>query len=146
MMRPPQQPRTQERLESFPVYQAARKLFDDFWTDSELMGKDHRGQELSQLQLRSLDSICANMELGFGRGFTEELPRYLQIACGNAIESRGRYGRCGHLLPADVLKQRLAALDQIISSLAEAVKTVEAKQKQGSPSAISRHLPPDTAQ
>src|ERR1017187_10971636 len=111
------QSRSQDRLESFCIYQIARQLFDDFWTDSELLGKDYRGRELVKQQVRSLDSICANMEEGFGRCFGKELPQHLKIFRGEARESQGRYARCHHLLPADLLNQRIATLDHIIGGL-----------------------------
>ena len=90
------QSHSQDRLESFGIYQLARQLFDDFWTDSELLGKDYRGRELAKQQVRSLDSVCANIEEGFGRGFNKELPQHLKIARGEARESQGRYARCHH--------------------------------------------------
>ena len=76
------------RLESFGIYQIACQLFDDFWADSDILMKDYRGRELMKQQVRSLDSICANIEEGFGRGFGKELPQHLEIARGEARESR----------------------------------------------------------
>ena len=81
-------PADADRLESFGIYQLARWLFDDFWNDSEILGRDYRGRELSKQQIRSLDSICANMEEGFGRGFGKELPQHLKISRREARESR----------------------------------------------------------
>jgi hypothetical protein len=52
---------THDRLESFGIYGLARQLFDDFWQDSEILGKDYRGRELVKQQTRSLDSVCANI-------------------------------------------------------------------------------------
>ena len=67
-----------DRLANYGIYQLARQLFDNFWTDSEVMGKDYRGRELVKQQVRSLDSICANIEEGFGRGFKKEALRVLE--------------------------------------------------------------------
>jgi len=64
-----------DRLESFGIYGLARQLFDDFWKDSEILGKDFRGPELCKQQVRSLDSICSNIEEGYGRGFGKELSK-----------------------------------------------------------------------
>jgi four helix bundle protein len=146
------QSRSQDRLESFGIYQIACHLFDDFWADSELLGKDYRGRELVRQQVRSLDSVCANMEEGFGRGFGKELPQHLKISRGEARESRGRYARCNHLLPADLLNQRLATLDHIIGGLTNTINTIEAKQKNEPdasvtrhPSPVTRHSPPVTS-
>ena len=120
-------PSSDDRLESFGIYQLACQLFDDFWADSEILGKDYRGRELVKRQVRSLDSICANIEEGYGRGFGKEWPQHLKIARGEARESRGRYRRSRHLLPAEVMTKRLATLDQIIGGLTHTINTVEQK-------------------
>lgn len=116
-----------DRLEEFRVYQMARQLFDVFWDDSEILGRDVRGRELVRQQVRSLDSICANIEEGYGRGFGKEWPQYLRIARGSARESRGRYERCARLLTAEILEQRTAALNQIIGGLTKTIVTAERK-------------------
>src|SRR5437867_6532959 len=97
-----------DRLESFGIYKLACQLFDDFWGDSEILGKDYRGRELCKQQVRSLDSVCSNIEEGYGRGFSKELPQYLKISRGEARESRGRYERCRYLLPAEIIAKRVA--------------------------------------
>ena len=116
-----------DRQESFGIYQLARRLFEDFWNDSEILSRDYRGRELSKQQIRSLDSICANMEEGFGRGFGKELPQHLKISRGEARESRGRYERCRHLLPPETIAQRVAALTHIIGGLSKTIQTIEAR-------------------
>jgi four helix bundle protein len=121
-----------DKLESFGIYQLARRLFEDFWNDSEIMNKDHRGRELSKQQVRSLDSVCANMEEGFGRGFGKELPQHLKISRGEARESRGRYERCGHLLPPEIVAQRVATLSHIIGGLSKTIQTIENRSRQRS--------------
>ena len=114
-----------DRLESFGIYRLACQLFDEFWSDSEILGKDYRGRELSKQQVRSLDSICANIEEGYGRGFGKELPQHMKIARGEARESKGRYIRCRYLLPEDLIAQRLAMLDRIIGGLTQSINTIE---------------------
>jgi four helix bundle protein len=141
-----------DRLESFGIYQLARQLFEDFWDDSELLGKDYRGRELSRQQVRSLDSVCANIEEGYGRGYGNELPQHLKISRGEARESRGRYERCSRLLPAKVVAERIATLDYIIGGLTNTIRTIEAKQSVASspqpaprhPSPVTRHSSPVT--
>ncbi len=120
-------PTPNDSLANFGIYKLACQLFDDFWKDSEILGKDYRGREIVKQQVRSLDSICANIEEGFGRGFGKELPQHLKIARGEARESRGRYERCKHLLPADLIEQRAACLSQIIGALTNTIKTIESK-------------------
>jgi four helix bundle protein len=119
----------QPRLESFGIYKLACQLFDDFWADSEILGRDYRGRELVKQQVRSLDSICANIEEGYGRGFGKELPYHLKIARGEARESRGRYDRCKHLLPPDLIAKRLNTLDHIIGGLTNTINTIERRKK-----------------
>lgn len=116
-----------DSLEDYRVYQAARQLFDAFWDDSEILRRDIRGRELVRQQVRSLDSICANIEEGYGRGFGREWPQYLRIARGSARESRGRYERCSHLLLSEVLAERTSALNQIIGGLTKTIATAERK-------------------
>ena len=118
-----------DRLESFGIYKLACQLFDDFWADSEILGKDYRGQELVKQHIRSLDSICANIEEGYGRGFGKEFPQHLKISRGEARESKGRYERCGHILPADLIAKRVATLDHIIGGLTNTINTLEKKRR-----------------
>ena len=117
-----------DRLEAFGIYQLARQLFADFWADSEVLGKDYRGRELVRQQIRSLDSICANIEEGYGRGFGKEFPQHLRIARGEARESRGRYERCRRLLPAEIVAKQVGALDQIIGGLTNTINTLEKRK------------------
>lgn len=116
-----------DSLENYRVYLTARQLFDAFWDDSEILGRDVRGRELVRQQARSLDSICANIEEGYGRGFGKEWPQYLRFARGSARESRGRYERCARLLPAEVLAERTSALNQVIGGLTKTILTAERK-------------------
>lgn len=117
-----------DRLESFGIYQTARRLFEEFWNYSEVLGRDYRGRELGKQRVRSLDSICANIEEGYGRGFGKELPQALRIARGEARESKGRYERARALLPSEVVAQRVSTPNQIIGGRAKAVSTLERKQ------------------
>lgn len=118
-----------DRLAAYGIYQLACKLFDDFWEDSETLGQDYRGRELVKQLVRSLDSICANIEEGFGRGFGKEWPQHIKISRGEARESRGRYERCHRLLSADLVAARTATLDQIIGGLTNTINTVEKKSR-----------------
>jgi len=134
---------TNDSLENFGIYKLACQLFHDFWEDSEILGKDYRGRELVKQQVRSLDSVCSNIEEGYGRGFGKELPEHLRISRGEARESRGRYERCRHLLSPEVIAQRVATLD-IIGGLTKTLATLASKQKRepGKIAPVTRHSPP----
>jgi four helix bundle protein len=118
-----------DRLENFGIYQLARGLFDDFWADSEILMEDLRGKELVRQQVRSLDSVAANIEEGYGRGFGKELPQHLKIARGEARESMGRYERCHHLLPPALISQRISSLNHIIGGLTKTIIAIEEKRQ-----------------
>ena len=118
-----------DRLDAFGIYQVALKLFDDFWADSEILGRDYRGRELVKQQIRSLDSICANIEEGYGRGFGKEMPQHLKIARGEARESKGRFKRCKHLLAPDLIDKRIQTLDHVVGGLTKTINTIENRRK-----------------
>lgn len=128
-----------DRLESYGIYQLALQLFNDFWDDSEILGQDFRGRELAKQQVRSLDSVCANIVEGYGRGYGKELPYHLKISRGEARESKGRYGRCARLLPAATIQARVTFLDRIIGGLTKTINTIESRSSRH-PSPATRHL------
>jgi four helix bundle protein len=117
-----------DRLDEFGIYKLASQIFDDFWTDSEIVMKDERGLALVKQQTRSLDSVCANIEEGYGRGFNKEMPQHLKIARGETRESKGRYWRMRFLLPLETVNKRRAILDQIIGGLTATINTIESKR------------------
>ncbi|MGA9450866.1 MAG: four helix bundle protein [Verrucomicrobiia bacterium] len=133
-----------DRLESFGIYKLACQLFKEFWDDSEVLAKDFRGRELAKQQVRSLDSVCANIEEGYGRGFGRELPQHFKIARGEACESLGRYARCNRLLSAELVGHRLATLDHIIGGLTKTINTIESRKNPADGEAPSRHPSPVT--
>ncbi|HEC35502.1 MAG TPA: four helix bundle protein [Anaerolineae bacterium] len=82
------------------------------------VGKWASGQAVANQLIRSVGSICANIEEGYGRGYGKEYSYFLRVSMGSARESRGWYYRARRLLPADVLRSRLVLLDEIIAMLA----------------------------
>ena len=75
-------------------------------------------------QIGSADSICANIEEGYGRLSRVEYVRFLDIARGSARETRGRYERMKHWFHEDLIKQRIALLDEIIGILTASIVTM----------------------
>ena len=112
-----------QRIEDFDVYQKAMKLFDDFINeDLEILKNKFGSRELARQQIRSLDSICANMEEGYGRKSGKELKQFFRISRGSASESKGRYIRCKKFLKNGVVNKRIAELNGIQAMLHSLIK------------------------
>lgn len=107
-----------QRVEDFIVYQKAMKLFDNFVDeDLEILKSQFGGRELARQQIRSLDSICANMEEGYGRKAGKELKQFFRISRGSAAESKGRYKRLKNFLKKEIVDKRIAQIDEIQAML-----------------------------
>jgi four helix bundle protein len=112
---------SQRGLEQFGAYQKARELFDLVIRDMETLRADPRCYRLIAQQVASADSICANIEEGYGRQSRVEYARFLDISRGSARETRGRYERMKHWLNQDIIRQRLELLDEIIGILTNSI-------------------------
>jgi len=93
----------------------------------DVLKGDPRCYRLIAQQVASADSICSNIEEGYGRLSRVEYVRFLDIARGSARETRGRYERMKHWLAQDVIKQRVELLDEIIGILTSSI--VRMRQK-----------------
>jgi len=110
-----------ERIKSindFVVYQKAMQLFNNFIDeDLPILMKSLAGRELAKNQVRSLDSLCSNMEEGFERKAGKELKHFFVISRGSAGESRGRYIRFSKFLPQKTVNRRVEQLNEILAML-----------------------------
>ena len=107
-----------KKVEDFIVYQKAMELFHDFVDeDLPILEKTLAGRELARQQVRSLDSVCSNMEEGYGRKAGKELKRFFVISRGSAGESKGRYKRCRKFLSEEIINKRVSQLDEILAML-----------------------------
>ncbi len=112
------------------AYPKALFLYDLVWQDCGKLMNDLRGKAVAQQIIRSVGSISANIEEGYGRGIGTKSYRYfLSVAIGSARETKGWYFRSRRLLTTEVLEHRLALLDEIISLLA----TELARQRKRNP-------------
>ena len=109
-------------LDRFRAYQRSLELFDLVVSDMEVLQKDPKCYRLISQQVASADSICSNMEEGYGRLSRAEYVRFLDFSRASARETRGRYRRMKHWLAADVIEHRMALADEIIGAL---TKTIE---------------------
>ena len=118
---------SQSGLESFGAYQKARQLFDRVVADMEKLKSNPLCYRLVSQQIGSADSICANIEEGYGRLSRIEYARFLDIARGSARETRGRYERMKHWLAPEIIRQRVELVDEIIAILTSSIGTLRRK-------------------
>jgi len=116
---------SQRGLENFGAYQKARQLFDVVVIDMQKLKAEPLCYRLISQQVSSADSICANIEEGYGRLSRAEYVRFLDFARGSARETRGRYERLNHWLAPDLVSQRLELIDEIIGILTSSIGTLK---------------------
>jgi four helix bundle protein len=116
---------SQYALEHFGAYRKARELFDLVVIDMVDLRQDPRCYRLIAQQVASADSVCANIEEGYGRLSRGEYIRFLDFSRGSARETRGRYERLKHWLAPETIKQRTALVDEIISILTKTISTLQ---------------------
>jgi four helix bundle protein len=110
------------KLDEFKAYQKALELFDMVVNDIGRWLQDRRLDRLVGQQLASADSVCSNIEEGYGRESTIEYRRFLIIARGSLRETLGRYKRLHHWLPEEVIKKRVELAEEINRILSAAIK------------------------
>ena len=118
-----------DKLDKLIFYQKSLTLWDEFWSDSELLLKDVRGKEIARQMTKCVGSISANIEEGYGRGFGKEYPQFLRISRGSARESRGWYRKSKFLLSKEIIEKRDSELEEIIAMLAKTISTLENRNK-----------------
>jgi four helix bundle protein len=117
-----------DTLGDLRFYQSARVLFSECWGDTEILRKDFRGEELAKQLIRSTGSVPANIEEGYGRGYTKEYSRFLRISRGSARETKGWYERSGMLLPPEIISLRIDKIEKIIGALTNSIRTIETRK------------------
>jgi four helix bundle protein len=115
------------KLDEFKAYQETLGLFDMVVQDVGQFLQDRRLDRLVIQQLASADSICSNIEEGYGRETTVEYRRFLIIARGSLRETLGRYRRLRHWLPEEVVEQRVALAEEINRMLSSTIKGLRNK-------------------
>jgi four helix bundle protein len=109
------------RLNEFIAYKKAQELFGLVIDDLSSMARHPVISRLVTQQVAAADSICANIEEGYGRGSRKELANFLTISRGSAREVHGRYGRLAPWLPAGISESRQSLAEEIIRMLTPAI-------------------------
>jgi four helix bundle protein len=112
------------RLEDYGAYRKALELLDLVVADINAHLRAPECRRLVSQHLASADSICSNMEEGYGRLSQKEYVRFLVISRGSAQDTRGRYKRLRHWLPSEAVSQRVSLAGEIIAILTASIQTL----------------------
>ena len=97
------------------AYQKALYMYELLWQDTEDWRKDERGQALSKQIIGSSDSICSNIEEGYGRGFGKQLLQFYIYSLGSARETKGRIYRAKAFYSYETLQKRLKLASEVVA-------------------------------
>jgi four helix bundle protein len=114
-------------LNEFGAYKKSLELFDLVVQDIGQFLQDRRMERLVSQQLAGADSVCSNIEEGYGRESTVEYRRFLIIARGSLRETQGRYGRFRHWMPKEIIKARVALAEEINGILSATIKRLTSR-------------------
>jgi four helix bundle protein len=115
------------KLDDFGGYQKSLELFDLVVEDTSRYMKSTRCERLVSQQIASADSVCSNIEEGYGRESTKEYRRFLIIARGSLRETQGRYRRMRHWIPPEIIRQRLSLAEEISRILTATINRLRDK-------------------
>ncbi len=116
-----------DKLDDLIFYQKSMQLYDLCWEDCEVLAKDFRGREVAKQMIRSVGSISANIEEGYGGGFGKEYPQFIRYSRGSARESKGWYLKSKFMLKAELIEIRVGLIQEIIAMLNKTIDTLENK-------------------
>ena len=113
--------------ENLELYQIAVKLWDLCWEDTGKFYHDPRGKEITGQLIRSVGSISANIEEGYGRGSSKNYANFLTYSRGSAQEARGWYRKSKFLMNQSDIDSRVADLELIIGKITKTIETLNGK-------------------
>jgi len=122
-------PKVSGKLGEFGAYRLSLELFDLVVEDVGRWLNRRRFERLISQQIASADSVCSNIEEGYGRDSTAEYRRFLIIARGSLRETGGRYKRFTHWIPADTVQERTTLIEEINRILTSTIDTLVGRRK-----------------
>jgi len=117
-------------LDGFEAYQKSLRLFDFVVEDMARHCLDRKLERLVSQQIASADSVCSNIEEGYGRESTIEYRRFLIIARGSLRETEGRYRRFRHWMPPELVAERVALAGEINRMLSATIVRLKSRPTQ----------------
>ena len=104
-----------EKFWSLIAYQKALYLYDLLWQDTGIWLRDERGKALSKQIIASADSVCSNIEEGYGRGYGKQYLQFYGFSLGSARETKGRIYRAKAFYPQDTLHKRMQLASEVVA-------------------------------
>jgi four helix bundle protein len=104
-----------EKYWSLIAYQKALYQYDLLWQDTHTWLKAIRSHALVKQIIGSADSICANIEEGFGRGYGKQLIQFYVYSLGSARETKGRVYRARAFYTPEILQSRLDLASEVVA-------------------------------
>ncbi|HUR57792.1 MAG TPA: four helix bundle protein [Opitutaceae bacterium] len=114
-----------DQLMKFGAYEKSRRLFELVADDMESLTRNPLCTRMVSQQMASADSICANIEEGYGRESSREYRHYLIIARGSARETQGRYLRFGRWLTAERIAPKVELCEEIIRIVSATIRRLD---------------------
>lgn len=77
--------------------------------------RDERGKAVSKQIIASADSVCSNIEEGYGRGYGKQYLQFYGFSLGSARETKGRLYRAKAFYRQEILEKRLNLASEVVA-------------------------------
>ena len=77
--------------------------------------RDERGKALSKQIIASADSVCSNIEEGYGRGYGKQYLQFYGFSLGSARETKRRIYRAKVFYPQDTIHKRMQLASEVVA-------------------------------
>jgi four helix bundle protein len=123
-----------DNLEKFEVWQLANRLFHEVVEDVSPLARHPACGRLVSQQIAAADSVCANIEEGYGRGSRKEFVQFLHYSRDSLREVIGRYGRMSHWLSRETIATRELLAREILAKTTKTIATLRVIRGKAPPS------------